>query len=131
MFCDKHYKWYNLLCVECMVNKYSDTPIAMPGAGSSVSFTGGAGSEYSIKTLYDFDDILSSRDVVNKPEHYQGKVECIDAIESAVEGLEGIEAVCTANAIKYLYRWKKKNGVEDIKKAKWYIERLLNGLDAN
>lgn len=47
-------------------------------------------------------------DLVNHPEHYQGKVECIDCLESATEGLSGIEAVCTANAIKYLYRWKKK-----------------------
>ena len=41
-------------------------------------------------------------DNVHQPAHYQGKVECIDAIESAVEGLEGIEAVCTANVIKYV-----------------------------
>lgn len=65
-------------------------------------------------------------DNVDKPLHYQGKVECIDCIESATEGLQGIEAFCTGNAIKYLYRWKKKNGVEDLKKAKWYIDKLLN-----
>lgn len=65
-------------------------------------------------------------DNVNKPVHYQGKVECIDCIESATDGLQGIEAFCTGNAIKYLYRWKKKNGIEDLKKAKWYIDKLLN-----
>ena len=65
-------------------------------------------------------------DVVNHPSHYTaGKVECIDALEAATEGLEGIEAVCTANAIKYLWRWKKKNGVEDLRKARWYINKLL------
>lgn len=65
-------------------------------------------------------------DVVNHPSHYTaGKVECIDALESATIGLEGIEAVCTANAIKYLWRWKHKNGVQDLKKAKWYIDRLI------
>ena len=69
-------------------------------------------------------------DVVNHPEHYQGKVECIDCLEAATEGLEGIEAVCTANAIKYLYRWKKKNGVEDLKKSIWYIEKLIKVLEA-
>lgn len=67
-------------------------------------------------------------DNVNRPVHYQGKVECIDAIESAVKGLEGIEAVCTANVIKYVYRWKKKNGKEDLLKAKWYLEKLIDGL---
>lgn len=66
-------------------------------------------------------------DNVNKPAHYNaGKVECIDALEAATIGLTGIEAVCTANAIKYLWRWKLKNGSEDLKKAKWYLDRLLN-----
>lgn len=65
-------------------------------------------------------------DNVNHPAHYtQGGVECIDAIEAAVIGLSGIEAVCTGNAIKYLWRWKQKNGVEDLKKARWYIDRLI------
>ena len=69
-------------------------------------------------------------DNVNQPAHYQGKVECIDAIESAVEGLEGLEAVCTANVIKYVWRWKKKNGIEDLKKADWYLKKLISLLDA-
>lgn len=68
------------------------------------------------------------KDMVNHPPHYEGKVECIDALESATAGLEGIEAVDTANAIKYLWRWKKKNGKEDLKKAIWYIKHLLKTL---
>lgn len=68
-------------------------------------------------------------DNVNSPRHYTaGKVECIDALEAATQGLEGIEAVCTANAIKYLWRWKRKNGTEDLKKARWYINKLLGEL---
>lgn len=62
---------------------------------------------------------------VNHPQHYtRGNIECIDALKAATVGLTGIEAVCTANAIKYLWRWKHKNGVEDIDKAIWYLERL-------
>jgi len=69
---------------------------------------------------------LCVADNVNHPSHYtNGKVECIDALESATDGLAGIEAVCTANAIKYLWRWKYKNGIEDLKKAQWYIDRLI------
>lgn len=65
------------------------------------------------------------KDNVNHPSHYtQGGIECIDALEAATTGLEGIEAVCTANAIKYLWRWKYKNGVEDIDKAIWYLQKL-------
>lgn len=64
--------------------------------------------------------------MVNHPPHYTaGKVECIDALEAATTGLHGIEAVCTANAIKYLWRWKHKNGVTDLHKAQWYIDRLI------
>lgn len=63
---------------------------------------------------------------VNHPPHYTaGKVECIDALEAATIGLQGIEAVCTANAIKYLWRWKYKNGLEDLAKAKWYLNKLV------
>lgn len=72
------------------------------------------------------------KDSVNHPEHYTGgKVECIDALESATTDLQGIEAVCTANAIKYLWRWKHKNGVEDLKKAIWYINRLIQKVGKN
>jgi hypothetical protein len=71
-----------------------------------------------------------AEDLVNHPPHYnKGKIECIDAIESAVSDLHGIEAVCTANAIKYLYRWKAKDGVESLKKARWYLDRLINTLE--
>lgn len=66
-------------------------------------------------------------DNVNHPSHYtSGNIECIDALAAATSGLVGIEAVCTANAVKYLWRWKYKNGAEDLKKAQWYISRLLN-----
>jgi hypothetical protein len=67
-----------------------------------------------------------SFDSVNKPKHYnQGKVECIDAIESATIGKTGIQAVCTANVIKYLWRFEDKGGFEDIKKAQWYLDKLI------
>jgi len=71
-------------------------------------------------------------DMVNHPSHYtSGRIECIDALESATTGLQGIEAVCTANAIKYLWRWKRKNGTEDLKKAKWYIDKLISKQEDN
>ena len=64
-------------------------------------------------------------DSINHPSHYtQGAIECIDAIKEATKGLFGIEAVCTANIIKYVWRWKFKNGLEDLDKASWYLERL-------
>ena len=69
-------------------------------------------------------------DKINHPKYYNaGSVECIDALKAATTGLHGIEAVCTANAIKYLWRWKYKNGAEDLKKAIWYIEKLIEELE--
>lgn len=65
-------------------------------------------------------------DNVNHPSHYtQGSVECIDAITAATVNKTGIEAVCTANVIKYLWRYEGKNGLEDVKKAQWYLNRLI------
>lgn len=69
-------------------------------------------------------------DKVNHPAHYTGgKVEYIDAVEAATKGLTGFEGLCTGNAIKYLWRWKHKNGAEDLRKAKWYIDRLLKTIE--
>ena len=69
-------------------------------------------------------------DAIN-PNHYRrGSVECIDAIESATVDKRGIEAVCTANVLKYLWRYEAKNGLEDVKKARWYLERLIVALEA-
>jgi hypothetical protein len=70
---------------------------------------------------------MAEVDRVNHPAHYtQGGVECIDALAAATISLKGVEAVCTANAIKYLWRWKQTNGSEDLKKARWYIDYLLS-----
>ena len=69
-------------------------------------------------------------DMVSHPKHYtQGGIECIDALKAATVGKRGIEAVCVANVIKYLWRYEEKNGIEDVRKAKWYIERLLRELE--
>ena len=72
----------------------------------------------------------SNADMVNHPSHYtQGGIECIDALKAATVSKTGIEAICTANAIKYLWRYEEKNGIEDVKKAKWYIDRLIKELE--
>lgn len=68
-------------------------------------------------------------DTINHPTHYiQGKVECIDAIESATVGKSGIEAICVGNVIKYLWRYEQKGGKESVEKAKWYLDKLLDSM---
>lgn len=68
------------------------------------------------------------KDNIN-PNHYKNwKVECIDALESATVNKKWIEAVCVANIIKYLWRYEDKNWLEDINKAKWYLDKLITSL---
>ena len=69
---------------------------------------------------------------VNHPSHYnQSKIECIEAIDAAIENLKGKEAFYTGNVIKYMWRWKDKNGTEDLQKAKWYLNRLIDKIENN
>lgn len=69
-------------------------------------------------------------DMVNHPEHYQsGKIETIDVIEEFTKDLTGIEAFDSANIIKYACRWKRKNGVEDLRKLVWYANHLINHIE--
>lgn len=66
------------------------------------------------------------------PSHYkQGKIECIDAIEAATVNKKGLQAVCTANIIKYVWRCEQKNGLEDLEKAKWYLNKMIEDYVAN
>lgn len=78
-------------------------------------------------TLKELQEIKNN---VDHPKHYtNGKYECIDIIEDVTKDLTGLEAVCTANVIKYMWRWKLKNGVEDLKKARWYLNKLIDNTE--
>lgn len=72
-------------------------------------------------------------DPVNHPSHYtSGSIECIDAIDAAVAQLSGSDAFLTAQCIKYLWRWKlKENPVQDLKKCRWYLDRLIQQSEAH
>lgn len=72
-------------------------------------------------------------EMVNHPNHYQSKkgIEVIDVMEAFTEELTGAEAVNTSNIIKYICRWKQKNGLEDLKKCQWYLNRLINHVENN
>lgn len=70
---------------------------------------------------------ISKPDNVNHPKHYatSNGMEAIDVIESFTEELDPKEAINTAQVLKYMLRWGKKNGLEDLKKAQWYLNRLI------
>jgi hypothetical protein len=65
-----------------------------------------------------------SVDNVNNPSHYnQAGIECLDAIAAATD--DGYEYYLQGNIIKYLWRYRYKNGIEDLKKAQFYLDRLI------
>jgi hypothetical protein len=73
------------------------------------------------------DGIMEARgrasDPIN-PNHYkQGGIECIEAIKAATG--DGFIGYVWGNVLKYLWRWPKKGGVDDLKKARWYLDRLI------
>ena len=64
-------------------------------------------------------------DAVDKPPHYRvGEVEAIDYINQQLGG-EGIRHYLEGNILKYMHRWRFKNGVEDLRKARWYLDKLI------
>ena len=69
--------------------------------------------------------------MVSHPPHYQSEtgLEAIDVIEAFTFDLKGIEATDAGNVLKYMCRWKSKNGLQDLKKAKWYLEHLINHVE--
>lgn len=74
------------------------------------------------------EDIMS--DNVNHPNHYQteGGLEVIDIIKSVLG--DGFEPYCVGNVLKYISRYKKKNGLEDLKKARVYINYVIDYLES-
>lgn len=65
------------------------------------------------------------KDAIN-PDHYtHGKIECIEAILEATKDKGGNEGYLVGNVIKYLWRYERKNGLEDLKKANWYLSKLI------
>lgn len=67
-------------------------------------------------------------DPVNHPSHYtKGKIECIDYIKDTLSS-EGYEGYLRGNLQKYITRYPMKNGVQDLRKAQWYLAALIDHL---
>ena len=70
-------------------------------------------------------------DNVNSPAHYMGNgIECIHAIKAAMTSAEFI-GYLRGNSIKYLWRYREKNGLEDLRKSQWYITRLISEFETS
>lgn len=81
---------------------------------------------YGLPLGKDRDDVM-----VSHPPHYQSEtgLEVIDVIEAFTFDLKGIEATDTGNILKYMCRWKNKNGLQDLKKAKWYLTHPIEHVE--
>jgi len=76
----------------------------------------------------DMEDVGKYEDMVNHPPHYnKNGIETIDAIQAATD--DGFEYYLQGNILKYLWRYRYKNGAEDLKKAQWYLDKLINITD--
>jgi len=74
-------------------------------------------------------DEAEKQDMVNQPNHYTaGGIEVFDYLEAKLSG-EALEGYFTGNVIKYISRYKHKNGVEDLKKAQVYLGKLIEKLE--
>ena len=71
-------------------------------------------------------------DNINHPKHYEGNIECIDAMQEAL-GKEGVIYFCMCNAFKYIWRCRKKHEtpLEDLKKARWYVGKAIALMETN
>lgn len=68
-------------------------------------------------------------DNVENPAHYnQSGIECIEAIKASMSK-EEYEGYLRGNCLKYLWRYRYKNGLEDLKKAQWYLQRLVESVE--
>ncbi|WP_198041829.1 DUF3310 domain-containing protein [Paenibacillus larvae] len=66
-------------------------------------------------------------DRVNPSYYTKNGLGCLDVIKAITDGLDPLEAFCIGNVTKYIWRWKDKNGVEDLRKARQYLDFLIQG----
>ena len=113
---------------ECCIGDYDMCPIR--SIVKDCSLFGDVSDDVLDKCLESIEIYDAKPEMVQHPAHYnQGKVECIDAMAAATVNKRGIEAICVSNVIKYLFRYETKNGLEDVKKAQFYLNRLVDELE--
>jgi hypothetical protein len=102
-----------------------DEPVVQTYNANQDAWKAGAEEEAAALALQDLDWSFEEEDVVNNPEHYNtGNIECIAAIEESMSA-EAFKGYLKGNTMKYLWRYDYKGKqVEDLKKARWYMDRL-------
>lgn len=98
----------------------------------SISCEGRYGKTLNVETICkEFDSENLKSDNVNHPSHYtSGKIECINYIQDKLTP-EEFRGYNKGNVIKYVTRERHKNGDGDLKKAKWYSDKLIDVLEGS
>lgn len=134
LMCEKEMKYWELADDAKADLLHDAEPVVMEKAEPTIKIaldklTTIADSEFekalekgAVKLVYE-----AEHDAVNHPNHYcKGGVECLDAIKAALG--DKYEGFLAGNVLKYVYRYPDKNGVEDCKKARFYLDKLIEEL---
>lgn len=112
----KSYKFYEV--IEPVTNKFREVDLIL-----DVIFLND--DDFAIENSKNTPDPHNN---VSHPNHYnQGGIEVWDVINAFTKDLKGVEAFYAGNVIKYVLRWNHKNGIEDLEKAKVYINKIIEG----
>lgn len=119
--CNEHFKHKNH-CMNCgaIIPEGRHICLSCEGTNEMQTFRRRTPTEVSSKPT----ETQTASDAVNHPAHYQGAHECIDEM-LALFGVKAVKGFCMCNVYKYRYRADRKNGAEDIKKADWYMSKLM------
>ena len=114
-------------CTTCPIDK--ENPAHTCGIGYSYNSHSNASrvSNEEVKNNY---EIVFGKEEVNHPSRYSGEcsLECIEVMRVTF-GVEAVHHFCLCNAFKYMWRYKNKNGKEDISKANWYLNYFRHDIE--
>ena len=120
---------YGMACVVTSTNAGMRSPYFVESKDIS---RGSWFSEYELAMIEPAPTVNEclTTDNVNHPPHYnQGGIECIEAIKAALG--DGFVAYLRGNVLKYLWRCEHKGGIEDLRKAAWYLDRAIKEMEVS
>lgn len=112
-------------CYRSYEEDYNEQMEKVKGMAKTYEQTQEVKREKEYKRVKDITEKAKETDMVNHPKHYADScsIECIDAMQ-ATFGTKDLAKYCAVNSYKYLWRYKSKNGLEDLKKAEWYLNKF-------
>lgn len=130
----EQYSKLNWKCPECGSTTPSESTswefILFAGCGPYCAIQGGCLTPQRMVVVGKEAAAAATPDTVNHPSHYnQTKVECIDVVDDLTATLPPGDGYYVGAIIKYLYRYPMKGGAESLRKARWYLDRLISHVE--